>query len=97
MKKWNLQLSKCKGKYFVYSANTCMNSTVKSIVKMYCYSEVNILNTTLTNLAVTSSNIWALFGMSNAFEVVVGNMPIHMIPLQVRSDVISRYCEHQSG
>ena len=55
-----------------------MNSIVKSIVKMYCYSEVNILNTSLTNLAVTSSNISALFGMSNAFEVAVGNMSIHM-------------------
>ena len=46
-----------------------MTSTVKSVDKKYCYSEVNILSTSLTNLVVTTSNIGALFGASNAFEV----------------------------
>ena len=55
-----------------------MTSTVKSVDKKYCYSEVNILSTSLTNLVVTTSNIWALFGASNAFEVVVGNRSIHV-------------------
>ena len=54
MKKWNLKLSKFKGSYFVYLANTCTNS----IVKIKCYSEVNILHTSLTNVAVTVSSIY---------------------------------------
>ena len=44
---------KFKGKYFVYLANTCTNS----IAKRKCYSEVNILSTSLTNLAVTLENL----------------------------------------
>ena len=74
MKKWNLQLSKFKGKYLVYLANTCANS----IVKIKCYSEVSMLHAFMTNLVARSSNIRALFGTSNAFEVSVGNMSIHV-------------------
>ena len=62
-----------KGKYFVYLPNTCTNS----IVKIKYYSEVSTPCTSLTSLAVTSRNICALFGMSNIFEVSVGNMSIH--------------------
>ena len=29
MQKWDLKLSKFKGKYFVYLVNTCTNSIVK--------------------------------------------------------------------
>ena len=72
--------------FWLKSANTCTNS----ILKTRCYSEVNILSTFFTNLAVTTSNIWALFGSSKVFEVAIGNMSIHM-------DSISRQCEHQSG
>ena len=44
-----------KGKSFVYSATTWTDSIVKSIVRKYCYTEVNILSTSLTNLAVTGT------------------------------------------
>ena len=47
--KMNFLIVKFKGKYFAYLANMCKNS----IVKTKCYSEVNILSTSLTNLAVT--------------------------------------------
>ena len=43
--KMNFTIVKSTGKYFVYLANTCTNS----IVKTKCYSEVNILSTSLTN------------------------------------------------
>ena len=45
-------MSKLKGKYFVYLANTCTNS----IVKRKWYFKVNILSTSLINLAVATSN-----------------------------------------
>ena len=60
--------------FWLKSANTCTNS----ILKTRCYSEVNILSTFFTNLAVTTSNIWALFGSSKVFEVAIGNMSIHL-------------------
>ena len=53
MRKLNLWLLKFKGKYFVYLANTCTNS----IVKIKCYSEVNIISTSLTSLVVIVSVI----------------------------------------
>ena len=45
-----------KGKYFVYLANICTNS----IVKTKCYCEINVLNTSLTNLVVTYYNSFIL-------------------------------------
>ena len=53
---------KFKGKYFVYLASTCTNSIVKIILKKYCYSEVNILCTSLSNLTVRgalSEFVWS--------------------------------------
>ena len=41
-----IKLSKFKEKYFVYLANTCTNS----MVKIKCYSEVNILRTSLNTV-----------------------------------------------
>ena len=46
-------MSKFKGIYFVYLPNACTNS----IVKIKCYSEVSILHTSLTNLALTNGNL----------------------------------------
>lgn len=63
-----------KENLFFYLANICINS----IVKTKCYTEVNIVSTSLINFAITASNICVLFGTSNVFEVAVENKSTHM-------------------